>query len=213
MNHPVLYSFRRCPYAIRARLALRVSGVQVVLREVELADKPELLYQLSTKATVPVLVIAENDVIDESLGIMRWALQQSDPDGWLVSDNERVAESQRLIAANDTEFKPCLDRYKYSDRFPEQSMEFYRTQAEVFLKELEAKLISSPYLLSERPTLADMAIFPFIRQFANVDKGWFEKSPYPHLQCWLTGLLVLPLFNSVMDKYAQWQPDDPGVIF
>ncbi|MBL1259404.1 MAG: glutathione S-transferase [Thiotrichaceae bacterium] len=213
MDHPILYSFRRCPYAIRARLALRASGVQVVLREVVLADKPAALRQLSAKATVPVLVDAENNVIDESLDIMRWALRQSDPDGWLMSDNERVAESQCLISTNDTEFKPCLDRYKYADRFPEQSVEFYRAQAEVFLTVLEAKLTASPYLLSECPTLADMAIFPFIRQFANVDKAWFEKSPYRHLQAWLTVLLALPLFTGVMDKYAQWQPDDPVVMF
>ncbi len=213
MNHPVLYSFRRCPYAIRARLALRASAVQVVLREVVLADKPEVLRQLSTSATVPVLVVAENHVIDESLDIMLWALQQSDSAGWLASDDERVAESQRLIAVNDSEFKPCLDRYKYSDRFPEQSMAFYRAEAEVFLTVLEAKLQFSPYLLSEHPMLADMAIFPFIRQFAKVDQAWFEKSPYPALRAWLMGLLALPLFTSVMDKYAQWQPDDPVVMF
>ncbi len=213
MNHPVFYSFRRCPYAIRARLALRASAVQVVLREVVLADKPEVLRQLSASATVPVLVVAENHVIDESLEIMLWALQQSDPAGWLARDDERVAESERLITANDIEFKPCLDRYKYSDRFPEQSMECYRAQAEVFLTVLEAKLQSSRYLLSERPMLADMAIFPFIRQFAKVDQAWFEESPYPSLRAWLTGLLALPLFTGVMDKYVQWQPDDPVVIF
>ncbi len=213
MNHPVLYSFRRCPYAIRARLALRASGLQVLLREVVLADKPEALQQLSAKATVPVLVIDQTQVVDESLGIMMWALQQHDPDGWLVKDAALLAESQRLISINDAEFKLSLDHYKYADRFPDHPLEFYRAQAECFLAALEVKLASSPYLLSERPTLADMAIFPFIRQFANVDKAWFEKSPYPHLRAWLAGLLALPLFTGVMDKYAQWQPDDPAVFF
>ncbi|VAW89450.1 Probable glutathione S-transferase [hydrothermal vent metagenome] len=213
MNHPVLYSFRRCPYAIRARLALRASGIQVLLREVILADKPEALRQLSDKATVPVLVVDLTQVVDESLGIMMWALRQHDPDGWLVKDTTLVAESERLISVNDVEFKLSLDRYKYADRFPEHPLAFYRAQAERFLTVLEVKLTSSPYLLSERPTLADMAIFPFIRQFANVDKVWFEKSPYPHLQAWLSGLLVLPLFTGVMDKYVQWQPDDPVVLF
>jgi len=213
MNHPVLYSFRRCPYAIRARLALRVSGIQVQLREVVLADKPEALRQLSAKGTVPVLALDQAQVIDESLDIMMWALQQHDPDGWLLKDAVLMAESQRLINVNDSEFKRYLDRYKYADRFPDHPLAFYRAKAERFLAVLEVKLTSSLYLLSERPTLADMAIFPFIRQFANVDKAWFEKSPYPHLQSWLTGLLALPLFTGVMDKYSQWQKDDPEVIF
>ncbi len=213
MNHPVLYSFRRCPYAIRARLALRASGIQVLLREVVLADKPEALRQLSARATVPVLVVDQAQVVDESLDIMMWALQQHDPDGWLVKDAALIAESERLIRVNDAEFKSSLDRYKYADRFPDHPLAFYRAQAERFLTVLEVKLTSSPYLLSAHPTLADMAIFPFIRQFANVDKAWFEQRPYPHLQAWLCGLLALPLFNSVMDKYVQWQPDDPVVIF
>ncbi len=213
MKYPVLYSFRRCPYAIRARLALKVSGIQVALREVVLADKPAALRACSAKATVPVLVVNHQHVIDESLEIMMFALKQHDPQGWLVTDAELVAESQRLIAYNDGEFKSHLDRYKYADRFPDQAMEVYRAQGESFLRELEAKLATSAYLLCERPILADMAIFPFIRQFASVDKVWFEQSPYPRLQSWLAGLLQQPLFSSVMDKYVQWQEGDPVVMF
>ena len=213
MSHPVLYSFRRCPYAIRARLALRVSAVQVVLREVVLADKPESLRSYSTKATVPVLVVDDLEVIDESLDIMMWALQQHDPQGWLLTDDKLIAESKRLITTNDIEFKPWLDRYKYADRFPEYPMTYYRDQAEVFLSRLEELLARAPFLLGEASTLADMAIFPFIRQLANTDKQWFENSSYPCLQAWLETLLQLPLFTSVMDKYPQWKAGDPDMIF
>jgi len=213
MSYPVLYSFRRCPYAIRARLALRASAVQVALREVVLADKPAALRERSAKATVPVLVVNDLEVMDESLDIMVWALQQNDPQGWLLKDDRLIVESKRLVTANDSEFKPWLDRYKYADRFPEYPMEYYRGQAEVFLLRLEAMLAHSPFLLGERPTLPDMAIFPFIRQFANVDKQWFDNSPYPFLQTWLAELLGSPLFASVMEKYPQWQVGDPEVTF
>ncbi len=213
MRYPLLYSFRRCPYAIRARLALRVSGIQVTLREVVLADKPAALRACSAKATVPVLVVNHQHVIDESVAIMVFALKQNDPQEWLVTDADLAAECQRLIAYNDGEFKSHLDHYKYADRFPNQPMEVYRAQGESFLSELEAKLAISPYLLCERPTFADMAIMPFIRQFANVDKEWFEQRPYPHLQAWLMELLRQPLFTSVMDKYKQWQEGDPVIMF
>jgi len=213
MNHPVLYSFRRCPYAIRARLALRASAVQVALREVVLADKPEALRERSAKATVPVLVVNDLEVMDESLDIMMWALQQNDPQGWLLKGEKLIAESKRLITVNDREFKPLLDRYKYADRFPEYPMEYYRGQAEVFLSRLEEMLARSPFLLGDSPTLADMAIFPFMRQFANVDKQWFDNSPYPCLKVWLESLLQLPLFTSVMEKYPQWKEGDPEVVF
>ena len=210
---PVLYSFRRCPYAIRARLALRVSGIQIALREVILSDKPVALLACSAKATVPVLVTDDQRVIDESVDIMIWALNQYDPQDWLVKDACLLAETQRLVAYNDNEFKLHLDHYKYADRFPDKPVEVYRAQGECFLKELEAKLATSSYLLCERPTFADMAILPFIRQFSHVDKNWFEQSPYPRLQYWLTTLLNQPLFISVMGKYEKWQEGDPVVVF
>ncbi len=212
MNDPVLYSFRRCPYAIRARLALRASGIRVAIREVVLADKPAALRQLSVRATVPVLVVNQTEVIGESLDIMLWALQQCDPQGWLPADALLMAESRQLIAANDGEFKQSLDRYKYADRFPEQPQALYRAEAERFLALLEKRLAHSPYLLCERLTLADMAIFPFIRQFANVESDWFEQSPYPQLRRWLASLLRSPLFASVMVKYVPWREGDPAVI-
>lgn len=213
MTYPILYSFRRCPYAIRARLALRVSGIQVVLREVVLADKPAALRLISPKATVPVLV-SQQKVIAESMEIMYWVLHQHDPQDWLKGDAERIAEGERLIAYNDSEFKPQLDRYKYADRFPQQPMEVYRAEGEVFLQQLEAKLAVTSYLLCERPTLADMAIVPFIRQFSSVDSEWFGNSSYPFLRAWLKKLLVTPLFTSVMTKYQKWEEgDEPVIVF
>jgi len=213
MTYPVLYSFRRCPYAMRARLALKVSGIQLILREVVLADKPAALFACSAKATVPVLVFSDQRVIDESLDIMLWALNQHDPQNWLMTEAGLLAETQRLIAYNDNEFKLHLDHYKYADRFTDKPMEFYRAQGEGFLNELEERLASSSYLLCERPSLADMAILPFIRQFAHVDKSWFEKSPYLRLQSWLATLSNEPLFISVMPKYKKWQEGDPQVMF
>jgi len=212
MNYPIFYSFRRCPYAIRARLALRASGIQVALREVVLADKPAALRLISPKATVPVLVVSQQQVIDESLEIMYWALRQHDPQGWLSGDAALIAECDRLIAFNDTQFKPQLDRYKYADRFPQQSMEVYRAEGEVFLTQLEAKLAVTSYLLGDHPTLADMAIVPFIRQFSSVDSDWFAQCPYPALQAWLNKLLHAPLFISVMTKYHKWNAMDGSVI-
>lgn len=208
MTYPVLYSFRRCPYAMRARLALRVSGVKAILREVVLADKPTALVACSAKATVPVLVLPDQQVIDESLDIMLWALKQNDPQNWLLTESDLQTETQRLITYNDHEFKTDLDHYKYADRFPDNPIVVYRSRGERFLQELEARLARSTFLLSQRPTLADMAILPFIRQFAHVDRNWFDHSPYPRLQSWLSTLLKQTLFTSVMHKYPKWQEGD-----
>lgn len=213
MPYPVLYSFRRCPYAMRARLALRVSGIKVALREVVLADKPQALLDCSAKATVPVLVVDDGRVIDESLDIMHWALRQNDPQHWLSPDAAAQAETQRLVDENDQVFKVHLDHYKYADRYPDKPGEFYRAEGERFLMELESKLSDSPYLLGGQPTLADMAILPFIRQFAHVDFDWFQQSRYVHLQAWLSGLLQAPLFTGVMGKYSRWREDDEIVLF
>ncbi len=198
---PVLYSFRRCPYAIRARLAIQYSGVYVSLREVVLRDKPQALIEASSKGTVPVLVLADDRVIDESLDIMDWALAQNDPDRWLGGNQE---QQNLLINTNDHVFKPWLDQYKYPDRHPDYSQAYYRERCEGFLLQLEQRLAASPCLLGDKLTLADTAIIPFIRQFSLVDKPWFAQSPYGHIKRWLSGFLQGPLFNSVMEKYPQW---------
>ncbi|KQN44999.1 glutathione S-transferase [Pseudomonas sp. Leaf48] len=195
-----LYSFRRCPYAMRARLALRYSGVAVDIVEVSLKAKPAEMLALSAKGTVPVLSV-DGRVIDESLDIMRWALAQNDPQDWLLKDDPVGTEQiARLIEENDTQFKVHLNRYKYAERYPEQPMEFYRTEGEVFLRELDELLERRDYLLADHPTLADMALMPFVRQFAHVDREWFAQTPYRRLQAWLQRLLESELFTAVMKK-------------
>jgi len=212
-NLPVLYSFRRCPYAIRARLAIKISGMQVELREVKLSDKPKSLLAYSAKGTVPVLILPDRTVIDESREIMSWALLQHDPEHWLPNKKKEMMQINSLIDMNDAEFKQHLDHYKYADRFPEHPMTFYRQQAEGFISELEARLKRDRFLCSDKLSLADMAIFPFIRQFAHVDKIWFFQSEYSHLQAWLDGLLNTQIFLSVMGKYEPWQVGDELIVF
>lgn len=200
-----LYSFRRCPYAMRARLALRYSGVPLRIVEVSLKAKPAEMLALSPKGTVPVLSVdgrgVDGRVIDESLDIMRWALAQHDPQDWLLQDDEPARQQiEVLIAENDQVFKLHLNRYKYAERYPEHSMEHYRAQGEVFLRRLEALLNERPYLLADHPSLADMALAPFVRQFAHVDREWFAQTPYRNLQHWLQRFLDSELFIQVMAK-------------
>ena len=209
-GHPILYSFRRCPYAMRARLAIKVSGVAVDLREVVLRDKPGAMLEASPKGTVPVLVIENKQVIDESLDVMLWALGQGDPDGWLAPDMDDML---RLIAACDGPFKHHLDRFKYATRYEDADPLEHRAGAEVFLKFLEARLAQNRWLFGQKASLADYAILPFIRQFAGAAKGWWEAAPYPHVRAWLEGFKGSDFFRSVMKKYPQWQAGAPGVIF
>jgi glutathione S-transferase len=193
---PTLYTFRRCPYAIRARLAIAVSGVVVTHHEVELRNKPAAMLAISPKATVPVLQLTDSTVIDESLDIMRWALHQNDPENWLVNNDMQSA----LIEQNDTSFKRNLDHYKYPNRFPETSVENYRAACEEFVNILEARLTRTAFLAGDKFSFADAAIVPFIRQFAHVDKDRFYQSPHMHVIKWLDAILASPLFNSVMKK-------------
>ncbi len=209
---PVLYTFRRCPYAMRARLALWYSGITLELREVDLKNVPASLAQASDKATVPVLVLSDGQVLDESQDILLWALRQNDPDGWLGEDACYLGPADQLIEMNDYSFKEDLDHYKYADRHPEHPVEEYRARCEEFLQELEDLLVEHPYLLGERLSLADIALFPFIRQFAYVDRDWFDRSPYPRLRHWLDGLLRSALFEAVMVRYPVWKPGDDPVI-
>ena len=197
---PLLYTFRRCPYAIRARLAIKVSGVEVDKFEVDLRDKPSALLDCSPKGTVPVLQLPDGKIIEESLDIMQWALAINDPEDWLDNEDGPSAETLVLINQNDGPFKVSLDRYKYAVRFPEHPAATYREQAEIFLAELNFRINKQGYLMRNRPGLADMAIFPFIRQFANVDNDWFYHSKYHDLIKWLDTLLASPLFNAVMQK-------------
>lgn len=197
MTAHVLYSFRRCPYAMRARMALRYSGVPLTTLEVSLKAKPAEMLAASPKGTVPVLVCADGRVIEQSLDIMRWALARNDPDNWLQPGNPLI---EQLIEQNDSVFKVQLDRYKYAIRYPEYPMEHYRAQGEQFLLRLDTLLKQSPYLAGDSLSLADVAMAPFVRQFAHVDRDWFEQSPYSHLRIWLERFLTSTLFASVMTK-------------
>lgn len=198
---PILYSYRRCPYAMRARMALSYAGIPVEIREISLKQKPAHMLQVSPKGTVPVLVLPDGQVIEQSLEIMHWALQQHDADGWLRADPQHAA---LLIAENDGSFKQHLDRYKYAIRFPEYSAEHYRAQGELFLAKLEQRLQQSTFLAGDAISPADIAIFPFIRQFAAVDHDWFESTGYIKLQSWLQHLVESALFKRVMVKYPDY---------
>ncbi len=208
---PILYSFRRCPYAIRARMAMQYANTPVELREIVFRDKPEQMLAASPKGTVPTMILPNAVVLDESEQVMRWALAQHDPEHWLKTPDEPVIAE--LINANDGSFKTHLDHYKYADRHPEFSRETYRQRGEVFLVRLEQRLRTSPYLLGPDITFADVAIFPFIRQFAYVDKSWFDQAPYPQLQRWLQEFLASDLFTAVMLKYPVWKTGDDVTVF
>jgi glutathione S-transferase len=209
---PTLYSFRRCPYAMRARLALHVSGVVVEVREVSLRNKPESMLSVSPKGSVPVLVLPNGKVIDESWDIMQWTLRQHDPNNWLGKNEVFLDAAKPLLNENDSTFKVALDRYKYFERYPDHPQNFYRAQGEVFLQQLETRLRSKKFLLSDTLSIADAAIFPFIRQFAEVDKAWFAQSPYPALQRWLEKFLHSNAFTAVMKKYPFWQLGDALIL-
>jgi glutathione S-transferase len=203
---PVLYSFRRCPYAMRARLALASSGARYELREVKLSAKPEAMLAASPKGTVPVLVLPDGGVIAQSIDIMRWALSRHDPDGWLQGDEEE------LIAKNDGPFKHDLDRYKYPDRHGVDST-FHRDNGLAFLRELDGHLTEGGQLCGKRMGIADAAIMPFVRQFASVDRAWFDSQPLPHVKTWLAGHLSSDLFNAIMVRLQPWTAGDPPIVF
>jgi glutathione S-transferase len=206
-ERPVLYSFRRCPYAIRARMAIAVSGVQVELREVVLRDKPPEMLAASPKGTVPVLCLVDGRVIDESLNIMHWALGINDPENWLAVDDST------LIATNDGPFKAALDRYKYPHSYDIADATPHRLAGWKILSDLDTKLADKAFLAGENPGLADIAIFPFVRQFAATDQAWFDNQDAKALQNWLTRLTSSPLFDNIMQRFPKWQVGEPERIF
>ena len=191
-SDPILYSFRRCPYAMRARLALAVSGTGVELREVKLAAKPAEMLAVSSKGTVPVLFLPDGQVIDESLEIMRWALAGNDPEGWLERDDAE------LIAANDGPFKEHLDRYKYPQCYAVDPLP-YRGRGMMFLREIDGLVAGGDRVGGSRG-FTDAAIIPFVRQFAAVDPRWFDAQALPHLRAWLDDYLGSDLFASIMRR-------------
>jgi len=204
---PILYSFRRCPYAMRARMAVAVSGVHVELREIVLRAKPPEMLEASPKGTVPVLLLPDGRVLEESLDIMRWALAQSDPMGWLAHDD------QNLILANDGPFKQALDHYKYPHRYGLTDGIAHRDAALAHLADLNDQLAAALYLGGVQPAFTDIALFPFVRQFAATDAEWFAALPLPALQKWLAALVGSDLFIQIMTRYPAWNAGDPPVLF
>jgi glutathione S-transferase len=231
---PVLYSLRNCPYAMRARLAIYAAKQQVQLRDLVLSNKPAEMLAVSPKGTVPVLVTASNFVIDESLAIMQWAFSQTDPDDYLhkkvpnkaelnkevlnkeVLNKEALnalAEMLAVIEIFDHEFKGHLEKYRCSKRYHEPSLIADRQQCEAYLADLESRLCQYQYLMSDKPSLVDLALMPFIRQFARVERQWYLQSPYPKLRQWLNGYLQSRMFSKVMEQHPLWLDAKQVVIF
>lgn len=190
---------------MRARLALLASGIRCEIREIVLRNKPAAMLAASPKGTVPVLVTDAGEVLAESLDIMLWALHQHDPQGWLTPQHGTLDEMLTLIAASDGGFKRDLDRYKYPERYPDVDALLHRQSGAVFLMQLEQRLEASHYLFGADPALADMAIAPFVRQFAHTDKAWFAEQGWPQLHRWLDALLNTQSYETVMTRYAPWQ--------
>lgn len=206
MSLPILYSFRRCPFAMRARLAILVAEIEVELREVVLRAKPAALVAASAKATVPVLVLPDGRVVDQSLDIMVWALETGQRTDWLADYDAA------LIERNDGPFKAHLDRYKYADRYGVDPLE-HRTAALDHLRILSERLDTDPYLSGDHLGLVDIAVMPFVRQFAATDRTFFATLPFAPLQRWLDRLTDTSMFDQAMVRLAPWQPDDDQIIF
>ena len=216
---PILYTFRRCPYAMRARLAIAVSGLQLEQREVVLRHKPAEMLAASPKGTVPVLLLPGGEVIEQSLDIMLWALRLNDPQQWLTPKGAALEDMLALVTSNDSAFKQSLDRYKYPNRYADESAEksaeesasdakafavAHRKQCANWLEGLEAQLAGG-WLCGRNASLADMALLPFVRQFAHTDASWFASQPWPRLQAWLAAFETSALYLTVMEKRPPWQ--------
>ncbi|MFP3385808.1 glutathione S-transferase [Tritonibacter sp. SIMBA_163] len=205
---PILWSFRRCPYAMRARMAVLSADLAVELREIKLKDKPQAFLAASPSATVPNLQAGDLN-FDESLDIMRWALDQSDPHGLL----NMPSIGETLIAQNDGPFKTALDHTKYATRYPDLNPQSERAQASDFIHSLDTRLAKHPFLTGDRPTLADIAIFPFVRQFAHIDRAWFDAQSWPNVISWLDGFLQSADFQTAMTKVAVWEEGARPYLF
>ena len=210
-NLPILYSFRRCPYAMRARMAIHASGQKCELREVLLRDKPPSMLEYSPKGTVPVLILQDGYVIDESLDVIDWALNLNDPDDWQRSKDTK--KTKELIKINDGEFKYHLDRYKYSKRYDNEDPEFHRKKCLKFIESVNNELNNSKYIFDDNISYADIVLLPFMRQFRIADMEWFDSLPYDNLKKWLSSFLDSSLLHSIMKKYDLWKEGDKSIVF
>lgn len=216
---PVLYTFRRCPYAMRARLAIVAAGLKVEVRELVLRAKPPHMLEISPKGTVPVLWLQDGTVIDESLDVMQWAVNQNFPADWLVLNAEQQQQCDEWIALLDGEFKRNLDRYKYPHRYHTETYTCdpleHRAACEKILVQWNSVLKQQgPFLFGSQPSFADYAILPFVRQFRIADEEWFDTVPgYVALKSWVTAFLQSPLLEQAMVKFSPWQPGDAPFTF
>ena len=205
LNTPILYSFNQCPFCMRAHMALKYAQQKVILREVELSNLPPEALAVSAHATVPSLVISDDEYLDESWDIVKWAVQRHDPENWLGEDNEYLQEAEMLVEINDHSFKADLEHYKNADSHPEHPMEYYRQRGEEFLEELNEMLEDNTFLLAPRITIADIAVFSTVYKFAMVDKDWFDETPYPELHRWLSALQKTEWFKEAIKPHKIWQ--------
>lgn len=227
MTLPILYSLRHCPFAMRARLAIFRSGQAIELRDVVLTNKPASMLRASPKGTVPILVVSADLIIDESLDVMLWSLGQSDPHDLLLQQKndhndtplhgltaqQRLSEILAFIKVYDSEFKGCIERYKCAKRYHESNLIELREACEVYIQDLETRLAKHEFVFGKHESLADIAIFPFIRQFAKVERQWYVQSPYENLKRWLNAYLQSAMFNKVMAPNDIWEEGTKGIVF
>jgi glutathione S-transferase len=215
---PVLYSLRNCPYAMRARVAIYYAKQKVALRDLLLSNKPDEMLEVSPKGTVPVLVTeletGQTVVIDESLDVMLWALNETDPDNLLHSETPHLlSEMLSLISQFDNEFKTCFDKYQCAKRYHEDSLVSDREACEKYIADLEQRLQLNDFLMSNKASLADIALLPFIRKFSKVERQWYLQSPYPKLRAWLNRYLQSRMFSKVMTQYPLWLESREVTVF
>lgn len=214
MSPPILYSLRRCPYAMRARIGLLLAEQPVMLRDIVMKNIPPEMLAVSPKGTVPVLVLDDSSVIDESIEIMIWALNKNDPNNLLLSDQPNALSAMlTLINRNDNEFVESLEKYKVAARYHDLAEVYYRQQCELFIYQLEQCLTEHNFLMGISPSLADYALLPFIRQFSRVDRKWYLQAPYPNLHRWLNTHYQNPLYSKAMTKYPQWLENHEAILF
>ena len=207
-KYPILYTFRRCPYAMRARFAIRSSKIIVEIREIKLQEKPLEFLKLSPKGTVPVLITNSGEVLEESMDIIYWALNKNDPHKWLAKGKLENQEIIKLLDDLENKFKPNLDKYKYPSRFSGVDQFFHRDKNLCFLKKLNRYLENNKSLNCEHLSLLDYTIFPFVRQFRNVDQDWFDKLNFIFLNKWINQIIDSKDFSSIMKKFKKWEPND-----
>lgn len=214
MSLPILYSLRQCPYAMRARLGLLLAQQPVMLRDIVMTNIPEEMFTASSKGEVPVLVLDDGTVIDESIDIMYWALNKNDPQDLLYNNHPKLIEEiDAFIRYIDNEFVEALKKYKAASRYHDDAEVQHRQQCEIFIKNIEDRLSKQKYIFGDEPSLADYAILPFIRQFSRVDRKWYLHSPYPKLRSWLNRHYQNPLFSKAMKKHPQWLDTKEVIIF